>query len=67
MSELVGKLTFLSIVIIAAIIFVAAAVFVMFSILCANVAQIKKTLRQILEATNKRRNSISVDYLTPKT
>ena len=67
MSELVGELTFLSILIIAAIIFVAVAVFVMFAILCANVAQMKKTLRQILEATSKRRNNISVDYLTPKT
>ncbi len=67
MSELVGKLTFLSIAIITAIIFVAVAVFVMFSILCANVAQMKKTLRKILEATNKRKNSIAVDYLTPKT
>ncbi len=67
MSELVGKLTFLSIAIITAIIFVAVAVFVMFSILCANVAQMKKTLRKILEATNKRKNNISVDYLTPKT
>jgi len=67
MSEIVGKLTFLSIVIITAIIFVAVAVFVMFSILCANVAQMKKTLRKILEATNKRKNHISVDYLTPKT
>ena len=67
MSELVGKLTFLSIAIITAIIFVAVAVFVMFSILCANVAQMKKTLRKILEATNKRKSQISVDYLTPKT
>lgn len=67
MSELVGNLTFLSIVIIMAIIFVAVAVFVMFAILCANVAQMKKTLRKILEATNKRKNNISVDYLTPKT
>lgn len=67
MSELVGNLTFLSIVIIMAIIFVTVAVFVMFAILCANVAQMKKTLRKILEATSKRRNNISVDYLTPKT
>lgn len=66
MSEFVGKLTFLSISIITAIIFVAVAVFVMFSILCANVAQMKKTLRKILEALNKRKNNISVDYLTPK-
>jgi hypothetical protein len=67
MSELVGNLTFLTIIIIMAIIFVAVAVFVMFAILCANVAQMKKTLRKILEATNKRKNNISVDYLTPKT
>ena len=67
MNELVGNLTFLSIVIITAIIFVAVAVFVMFAILCANVAQIKKTLRKILEATSKRKNNIAVDYLTPKT
>lgn len=67
MNELVGNLTFLSVVIITAIIFVAVAVFVMFAILCANVAQIKKTLRKILEATTKRKNNISVDYLTPKT
>jgi hypothetical protein len=46
---------------------VAVAVFVMFSILCANVAQIKKTLRKILEESSKRKSQISVDYLTPKT
>jgi fructose-specific phosphotransferase system IIC component len=67
MSELVGKLTILSIVMIAAIIFVTVAVFVMFSILCANVAQIKKTLRKILDESSKRKSQISVDYLTPKT
>ena len=67
MSELVGKLTLLSIVVITAIIFVAVAVFVMFSILCANVAQMKKTLRKILDESSKRKSQISVDYLTPKT
>ena len=66
MNELVGNLTILSIIIIVATIFVTVALFVMFSILCANVAQIKKTLREILDASGKRKNHVSVDYLKPK-
>ena len=52
MNELTGNITFLTIVIISAVIFVVVAVFVMFALLCANVAQIKKALRK----SNRRRN-----------
>ena len=67
MSELVGNLTLLSIIVVASAIFVAVAVFVMFAILCTNVAQMKKTLRKILEELSKRKGQVSVDYLSPKT
>ncbi|MCK4556549.1 MAG: hypothetical protein KAU47_03465 [Candidatus Aminicenantes bacterium] len=67
MSELVGNLTILSIIVIAVAIFVAVAVFVMFAILCTNVAQIKKSLRKIHEELCKRKGQVSVDYLSPKT
>jgi Na+/melibiose symporter-like transporter len=66
MSELTGNITFLTIVIISAVIFVAVAVFVMFALLCANVAQIKKSLRKIHEELSKKKSQISVDYLRPK-
>ncbi len=67
MSELVGNITVLSIIVIAAAIFVGVAVFVMFAILCTNVAQMKKLLRKIHEELRKRKGQISVDYLGPKT
>ena len=67
MNELTGNVTFLTIVIISAIIFVAVAVFVMFALLCANVAQIKKTLRKIQDELSKKKGQVSVDYLRPKT
>jgi len=66
MSELTGNVTIFSIIIIAAVIFVTVATFVMFAILCANVAQIKKILRRISDEKSKRKNHVSVDYLTPK-
>jgi hypothetical protein len=67
MNELTGNITFLTIVIMSAIIFVAVAVFVMFALLCANVAQIKKSLRKIHEELSKKKSQVSVDYLRPKT
>jgi hypothetical protein len=67
MNELTGNITFLTVVIISAIIFVAVAVFVMFALLCANVAQIKKALRKIHDELSKKKSHISVDYLRPKT
>jgi len=67
MSELTRNLTIFSIIIIFGIVFVTVAVFVMFAILCANVAQIKKNLRKIHEVLSKRKNHVSVDYLRPKT
>ncbi|MDH5466598.1 MAG: hypothetical protein OEY25_04195 [Candidatus Aminicenantes bacterium] len=66
MSGLTGNITIFSIIIIAAIIFVTVGIFAMFAVLCANVAQIKKTLRKIYEEKSKRKNNVSVDYLTPK-
>jgi hypothetical protein len=38
----------------------------MFALLCANVAQIKKSLRKIHEELSKKKSQISVDYLRPK-
>jgi uncharacterized protein YoxC len=67
MNELTGNITFWTIVIISLIIFVAVAVFVMFALLCANVAQIKKTLRQVRDELGKKKGQVSVDYLRPKT
>ena len=66
MSGLTGNITIFSIIIIAAIILVTVGVFGMFAILCANVAQIKKTLRKIHDELGKRKSHASVDYLTPK-
>lgn len=66
MSGLTENITIFSIIIIAAIIFVTVGVFVMFTILCANVAQIKKILRKMSEEKSRRKNHMSVDYLTPK-
>jgi uncharacterized protein YoxC len=66
MSGLTENITIFSIIIIAAIIFVAVGVFVMFAILCANVAQIKKTLKKLLEEVRKRKSEISIDYLKPR-
>lgn len=67
MNELNVNLTVLTIVIIAAIIFVTVAVFVMFAILCSNVAQIKRTLIKTYDVIRKRnsksKDQISVDYL----
>lgn len=67
MSELTGNITIFSIIIIAAIIFVAVGVFGMFAILCANVAQIKKTLRKLLDEVSKRKSEVSIDYIKPRT
>jgi len=66
MSGLTENVTIFSIIIIAAIIFVTVGIFAMFAILCANVAQIKRILRRISEEKSKRKNHVSVDYLTPK-
>ena len=66
MSGLTENVTIFSIIIIAAIIFVTVGIFAMFAILCANVAQIKRILRRISEDKSKRKNHVSVDYLTPK-
>jgi hypothetical protein len=66
MSGLTGNITIFSIIIIAAIIFVTVGVFGMFAILCANVAQIKKTLRKIHDELGKKKSQGSVSYLNPK-
>ena len=66
MSELVGNVTILSIIVIVTAIFVGVAVFVMFAILCTNVAQMKKTLRKIHEELRKRKGQASINYLDPK-
>ena len=67
MSGLTENITIFSIIIIAAIIFVAVGVFVMFAILCANVAQIKKILSKLLDEVRKRKSQVSIDYITPRT
>lgn len=67
MNGLTGNITILSIIIIAAIILVTIAVFIMFAILCSNVSQIKRMLIKINdEVSKKRKSEISVDYLRPK-
>lgn len=66
MSGLTENVTIFSVIIIAAVIFVTVGIFAMFAILCANVAQIKKILRKMSEEKSRRKNHMSVDYLTPK-
>lgn len=67
MDGLTGNITILSIIIIAAIILVTVAIFVMFAILCSNISQIKRILIKINdEVSKKRKNQISVGYLRPK-
>lgn len=66
MNELTGNITVLSMILIGAVTFVTVGIFVMFAILCANVAQIKRTLRKLYDVTSKRKNQISVGYIKPK-
>lgn len=66
MNELTGNITVLSIILIGAVTFVTVGIFVMFAILCANVAQIKRILRKLYDVTSKRKNQISVGYIKPK-